>query len=408
MKSIPTFKEETNMHNPQAPAGARLSNRLTFLLAASCGLIVANLYYAQTLVGPISAAMGLSSAAAGFIVTLTQIGYVAGLIFIVPLSDVLENRRLTTASLAITSAALAAAAFSPNAAIFLGSSLFIGMGAVAAQILVPYAAYLATEEQRGRAVGNVMSGLLLGIMFARPAASLMTSLWGWQAVFAVSSVLIALLAVLLTRILPVRAPSPTVAYGKLILSLGTLLRRTPVLRRRAFYQACLFGAFSLFWTTVPLRLAEDFGMSQQGIAWFALVGVSGAIAAPIAGRLADKGWSRKMSRAAMAIASLSFLLIYLVRGQSAAALVLLFLSAITLDMAVSGNLVLGQRSIYALGSEARGRLNGLFISIFFIGGAVGSAIGAWSYAYGGWAVTALVGVFMPLVALVAFFTEREA
>ncbi|MFC4302690.1 MFS transporter [Cohnella boryungensis] len=396
------------MHKPQAPAGARLSNRLTFLLAASCGLIVANLYYAQTLVGPISAAMGLSSAVAGFIVTLTQIGYVAGLIFIVPLSDVLENRRLTTASLAITSAALAAAAFSPNAAIFLGSSLFIGMGAVAAQILVPYAAYLATEEQRGRAVGNVMSGLLLGIMFARPAASLMTSLWGWQAVFAVSSVLIALLAVLLTRILPVRAPSPTVAYGKLILSLGTLLRRTPVLRRRAFYQACLFGAFSLFWTTVPLRLAEDFGMSQQRIAWFALVGVSGAIAAPIAGRLADKGWSRKMSGAAMAIASLSFLLIYLVRGQSATALVLLFISAITLDMAVSGNLVLGQRSIYALGSEARGRLNGLFISIFFIGGAVGSALGAWSYAYGGWAVTALVGVFMPLVALLAFFTEREA
>ncbi|WP_068501233.1 MFS transporter [Paenibacillus kribbensis] len=385
----------------------RISNWMMLLLASACGLIVANLYYAQTLVGPIGAAMGLSSAVAGLIVTLTQIGYVAGLLFIVPLSDIIENRRLAVVALAVVVCALLAATFAPNGALFLIASLFIGLGSVVAQILVPYATYLAAEEQRGRVVGNVMSGLLLGIMFARPVASFITSLWGWQAVFSLSAVVITLLAVLLSRALPERKPSPTVNYGKLILSLGVLFKQTPVLRRRAFYQACLFGAFSLFWTTVPLRLADDFGMSQQGIALFALVGVGGAVAAPIAGKLADKGWTRLLTGLAMVIAAISFLLIYLFQDHSTIALVILFISAITLDMAVSGNLVLGQRAIYSLGSEARGRLNGLFMSIFFIGGAVGSSLGGWAYAYSGWSFTALIGVVLPLLSLLYFLTEKN-
>ncbi|MDY8023861.1 MFS transporter [Paenibacillus polymyxa] len=391
----------------QALKSNRISNWMMFLLAAACGLIVANLYYAQTLVGPINVAMGLSSTAAGFIVTLTQIGYVVGLLFIVPLSDIIKNRRLMVISLIITVVALLAAAFATNAPLFLTASLFIGIGSVVAQILVPYATYLASEEQRGRVVGNVMSGLLLGIMFARPVASFITSIWGWQAVFILSAIVLTLLTILLSRALPERKPVPTVSYSKLIFSLGTLLKQTPALRRRALYQACLFGAFSLFWTVVPLRLADDFGMSQQGIALFALVGVGGAVAAPIAGRLADKGWSKGLTGLAMIIAALSFLLIYLFQSHSTVALVLLFISAITLDMAVSGNLVLGQRVIYSLGSEARGRLNGLFMSIFFIGGAIGSSLGGWSYALGGWNFSSLIGVVLPVLALLYFFTEKE-
>lgn len=391
----------------QALKSNRISNWMMFLLAAACGLIVANLYYAQTLVGPIHVAMGLSSTAAGFIVTLTQIGYVVGLLFIVPLSDIIENRRLMVVSLIITVCALVVAAFATNAPLFLTASLFIGIGSVVAQILVPYATYLASEEQRGRVVGNVMSGLLLGIMFARPVASFITSIWGWQAVFILSAIVLTLLTILLSRALPERKPVPTVSYSKLIFSLGTLLKQTPALRRRALYQACLFGAFSLFWTVVPLRLADDFGISQQGIALFALVGVGGAVAAPIAGRLADKGWSKGLTGLAMIIAALSFLLIYLFQSHSTVALVLLFISAITLDMAVSGNLVLGQRVIYSLGSEARGRLNGLFMSIFFIGGAIGSSLGGWSYALGGWNFSSLIGVVLPVLALLYFFTEKE-
>lgn len=395
------------MQKEQVREKKRISSGMVFLLAAACGLIVANLYYAQTLVGQISASTGLSSAAAGIIVTITQIGYVAGLLFIVPLSDLIENRRLMTISLAALFVALLAAAFAPNAPVFLAASLLIGLGSVVAQILVPFATYLASEEQRGRVVGNVMSGLLLGIMFARPLASFIASVWRWQAVFIMSAILIAVLTILLVRLLPQRRPASSTSYRELIVSLGKLFKDTPILRRRAFYQAYLFGAFSLFWTAIPMQLTDRFGMSQQGIALFALAGVGGAVAAPISGRLADKGWTRLLTGLAMAIAAISFMLTYLFQSNSTTDLVLLVVAAIMLDMAVSGNLVLGQRAIYSLGSEARGRLNGLFMSIFFVGGAIGSFLAGLSYAYGGWDVTSWIGAALPLAALVYYSTEKR-
>lgn len=394
------------MNATQAVKPSGMSSRLMFLLATACGLIVANLYYSQTLVGPISSDTGLSATAAGLIVTLTQLGYVAGLLFIVPLSDLLENRRLIVVTLGVAVAALLTAAFARNGVVFLTASLFIGIGSVVAQILVPFATYLSSEEERGRVVGNVMSGLLLGIMFARPVASLITSIWGWHTVFYASSIAIALLAALLSRTLPQRKPASAVRYGSLIASLGTLWVRTPLLRRRALYQASLFGSFSLFWTVVPLRLAADFGMTQQGIAWFALVGVGGAAAAPIAGRLADKGWSKPLTGIAIGTAVLSFIMIAVVHNHSLLALVLLFVAAVSLDMAVSGNLVLGQRAIYSLGNEARGRLNGLFMATFFVGGALGSSLGGWAFAHGGWNLAALIGILLPLAALVYYFTDK--
>ncbi|MBB3111374.1 putative MFS family arabinose efflux permease [Paenibacillus phyllosphaerae] len=382
-----------------------ISRWMMFVLASACGLIAANLYYSQTLVGPIRDALNLSSSAAGLIVTVTQIGYVLGLLFIVPLSDLIENRRLSVGMLLLAVAALLTSAFVSNAPLFLLASLFIGIGSVVAQILVPFAAYLSTEEQRGAVVGNVMSGLLLGIMLARPVASFITSVWGWRAIFILSAVVIALLTIVLAYVLPERKPASNVRYGKLILSLGTLLRQTPILRRRALYQACLFGAFSLFWTVVPMHLSDEFGMSQQGIAWFALVGVGGAIAAPIAGRLADRGLGKVITGVAILVAALSFMLIHFYDSHSTAALILLYIAAFTLDMAVSGNLVIGQRAIYSLGNEARGRLNGLFMSIFFAGGAIGSSLGGWAYTEGGWGLASLIGTVLPVFALVYYFTE---
>jgi predicted MFS family arabinose efflux permease len=285
--------------------------------------------------------------------------------------------------------------------------MFTGLGSVAAQILVPYAAHLATEERRGQVVGNVMSGLLLGIMLARPIASFVTDLWGWQAVFILSAVITTILAVLLAFVLPERTPSPTMNYGDLIRSLWSLFKTKAVLRRRAFYQACLFGAFSLFWTVIPLWLASHFHLSQQGIALFALAGVAGAIAAPIAGRLADKGWTKRLTGLAIVIAALSFLLTHIFEDASAIALAMLVIAAIALDMAVSGNLVLGQRTIYSLGSEIRGRVNGVFMAVFFIGGAIGSALGGWAYAYGGWMLASMLGLSMPVAALLYYFTEKS-
>lgn len=202
-----------------------ISTTMMIVLAAACGLIVANLYYSQTLVGPISTALGLPSGAAGLIVTLTQIGYVAGLLFIVPLSDKIENRRLIVTSLAIVVLALILAAASTNSVLFLTAALLIGSGSVVAQILVPLAATLSSEQQRGRVVGNVMSGLLLGIMLARPISSLVAGIWGWRTIFVVSAVGMALLALWLARVLPKRNPESTLTYTQLVASLIELFKR---------------------------------------------------------------------------------------------------------------------------------------------------------------------------------------
>jgi len=382
---------------------------IVLVLAAACGLIAANLYYAQPLIGPISSELGLSSGAAGLIVTLAQIGYGLGLLFLVPLGDILENRKLVVTLLIATAAVLAGAAFIHSAAPFLIISLLIGLGSVGAQVLVPYAAHLSPDATRGRNVGNVMSGLLLGIMLARPVASLIAEYMGWRAVYYLSSAAILALAFVLARVLPARQPTNATPYSALIGSMLRLLRTTPILQRRAIYHACLFGTFSLFWTTVPLLLTSPtFGFSQTEVAIFALVGVSGAAAAPVAGRLADRGWIRPGTAIALALALVSVVLPLLIQGGSTFALIVLVVAAILLDMGVSANLVLGQRAIFSLGAEYRSRLNGLFMAIFFAGGAVGSALGGWAYAAGGWEAALWIGIALPALALIYFATERKA
>lgn len=383
-----------------------ISPGMVLLLAASCGLIVANLYYAQTLAGPISVATGLSADAAGLVVTLTQIGYTLGLLFIVPLGDLLENRRLIVTALGFTAVALMAAAFATSAWAFLAAALAIGMGSVAAQVLVPFAAHLSHEATRGQVVGKVVSGLLLGIMLARPAASLIADYASWQVVFGGASVLIVLLAVLLRLKLPVRMPAAPPRYAELIRSLWRLLLATPVLRRRAAYQFGLFGAFSLFWTVTPMMLAgPQFKLSQTGIAIFALVGVAGALASPVAGRLADRGHALGATAAALALGAFSFALPLAAPGSRNVALGLLVTASIVLDMAVAASLVLGQRAIFSLAPEVRSRLNGLYVALFFAGGALGSALGGWMFARHGWHAALLTGMTFPGLALAYWMTE---
>jgi predicted MFS family arabinose efflux permease len=191
--------------------------------------------------------------------------------------------------------------------------------------------------------------------------------------------------------------------------MGLLFRTTPVLRRRAFYQAFLFGAFSLFWTTVPLLLAgPQFHMSQRGIALFALAGVAGAIAAPIAGRVADRGWSHAATGASMLISALAFVLTLISETGSTTSLALLVAAAVLLDFGVQGNVVLGYRALFMLGAEYRSRLNGLYMATFFLAGAAGSGIGAWAFARGGWELASYIGLALPVVALLYFATERRA
>jgi len=360
------------------------------------------------LVGVISSSIGLSPNSSGFIVTLTQIGYVVGLLFIVPMGDIVENRKLIVVSLLFTAVALAITAVSKQAMLFLVASFIIGLGSVATQVLVPFASYLASESSRGRVVGNVMSGLLLGIMLSRPLSSLVADFFGWHAVFALSATAVIILAIVLSKVLPTRKPSTDTHYAALLGSMWHLLRTTPILRRRAAYHACVFASFSLFWTTVPQLLSSPaFHFSQKGIALFALVGVAGAVAAPLAGRIADHGLTRPATGIALLTVVFSLLLPLIVQTTSPIGIAVLVVSSLLLDAGVSANLVLGQRALFSLSPEIRSRLNGLFMAIFFFGGAIGSAIGGWAYAVGGWSTTLWIGIAFPVVAILYFATEKK-
>jgi len=385
-----------------------VSSWLVLLLATACGLTAANIYYAQPLAGPIGAALGLPPQATGLIVTLTQCGYGLGLLFVVPLGDLVENRRLTLTLLGVAALALLGAASSSQPLPFLASMAFVGLGTVAVQVLVPYAAHMAPEEIRGRVVGNVMSGLMLGIMLARPVSSFIADFSSWHVVFLFSATAMVVLALVLSRVLPKRSPSSALRYGELLGSMWHLVCSSSALRRRALYHAFLFGAFSLFWTTTPLLLASPaFNLTQNGIGLFALAGVAGAIAAPIAGRLADKGWSRPATCMAMLAVTIAFLMTHIAPQGSWLALALLVAAAILLDFGVSANMTLGQREIFSLGAEFRSRLNGIYMTTFFVGGAIGSALGGWAFAGGGWNLTSWVGMAMPIAALLYFATERK-
>jgi predicted MFS family arabinose efflux permease len=328
------------------------------------------------------------------------------LLFIVPLGDLLENRRLIFGALLLTAVALAAAAISTSAWLFLLAALAIGIGSVAAQILVPFAAHLSKESTRGQTVGKVVSGLLLGIMLARPAASLVADHGSWRSVFGGASALIVALSLVLRSKLPVRVPVSRFSYRKLIGSLWGLFLATPVLRRRAAYHAGLFGSFSLFWTVTPMMLAgSQFHLSQTGIAIFALVGMAGAVASPIAGRLADAGYTLPATAAALALGVISFALPMVVPESRNIALALLVIASIVLDMGVAANLVLGQRAIFSLGADVRSRLNGIYFALFFAGGALGSALGAWVFASYGWHAALLTGMAFPGMALLYWIAE---
>jgi predicted MFS family arabinose efflux permease len=371
------------------------------LLAAACGIIVANIYYAQPLVGLIAPAIGLGPAGASFIVTLAQIGYAAGLWLLVPLGDLVENRRLVILTIAALIPALLIAACARSAGWFLAAAGLIGLTTVAVQMLVPLAAHLAPAQRRGQVVGNVMSGLLLGILLSRPLASLIANSLGWRAVFLLSAIAMALLAILLRLTLPRRQPEAGPPYGQLLASLFALPLNTPILRHRAAYQASAFAGFTLFWTAAPLLLAQQFHYTQRGIAVFALVGAAGALAAPIAGRLADRNFGRPGTILSLSAICLAFVLAW--AGFQLHSVIILALSGVLLDSAVQSNLIFSQRAIYAMAPELRSRLNGVFMAIFFLGGAIGSALTSPVLLHAGWPGICALGAILPLLALAYFW-----
>lgn len=381
-----------------------MSGTLVALFSLCAGVLVANLYYAQPIIELIGPAVGLSAQSASVIVSLTQIGYAIGLFFLVPLADLLENRRLLAISGIAATMSLVGAALSSQPGPFLLVSLLLGLSSVSVQILIPLAAHLAPEALRGRTVGTIMGGLLSGILLSRPLSSMAAQFLGWRAVFLVAAAMTLATVAIIMITLPRRVPQHRASYGSLLASLWHLFMRHAVLRQRALLQGLLFAAFSLFWTAVPLELASRHGLSQSQIGIFALVGALGAVAAPIAGRLADAGHTRVASFAALIAAVLSFMP-GLMDGP--AGLYGLAVTGVVLDFAVQMNMVLGQRAVYALDAHSRARLNALYMTAIFAGGAVGSAAASALYTHAGWHGVVAAGSGLAVVALVVMLVTSK-
>ncbi|MFD8481568.1 MFS transporter [Kitasatospora sp. NPDC059673] len=388
---------------PTTPDG--IPGRLVALLAVSTGMTAANLYYAQPLLAKLAEVFQVGTTTAGALVTVTQIGYVLGMLFLVPLGDRIEKRRLVALLQAVITVSLAVAGTASSFAVLLVASLVSGATSVVAQILVPFAASLAPDQARGRIVGRVMAGLLTGILLSRTLSSLVAGAAGWRVVYLGSAVLTALLAVALYRALPAHAATTDLPYRQVLRSTVQLVRTHPALLKRGLYQAAVFGSFSAFWTAVSFQLTGPaFGYSEAGVGIFALVGAAGALVAPLAGRWADRGLGRPLTGAALLVASGSAVL----AGLGGHRIVLLALAAIVLDVAVQTTLILGQHVVYQLDPGARARLNSVFIATFFLGGALGSEFGTVAYHAGGWWAVAGLAAVLPLLPLAHWAADRKA
>lgn len=381
------------------------SRALLFVLTVGVAVLVANLYYAQPLIASIGEELRISPGLAGSIVSVAQVGYGTGLFLLVPVADLVENKRLVLCLMGLTVCALVALASSGSVVSFFAASFLLGLCATAAQVVLPFAAHLIPEARRGRVVGNIMAGVLTGIMLARPVSLFVAGSLGWRAVFWASAGLVAGLAVLLWRMMPTWRPAGGMSYGRIIGSMVALPPRMPALCWRSAYAAIMFGAFNMFWTAAPLMLADRFGLDQHQIGLFALAGAGGALAAPIAGRLADRDRENEATAGSMVMLGVCFALTLWAVG--AAALLPLVVFTVMLDASVQTNQVVSRRTVFGTPPAIRGRVNALYMTATFVGGASGSLLGTLSYEAGGWRGTAGSGIAMGVVLLALFATEHR-
>lgn len=377
-------------------AAPPLSRRLVALLAFTAGASVANIYYVQPLLDTIGRAFSVGEGTAGLLVTFGQVGYLLGLALLVPLGDLIERRRLIAALLVLAALASALCAAAPGLGALAAGLALLALVSVVAQIVVALTAVLAAPAERGQVVGTVMSGLLCGILAARTLSGLVAELGGWRLVFAVGAGIMLVLAAWIWRALPTVAPHATGSYGVLLRSIGTLVREQPVLRQRMLLAACGMAGFSALWTTISFLLASDaYGYSEAVIGLFGLAGVAGALMAPLAGRVADRGHAVRGLTVALATIALSWPLLW----WGGTALVPLLVGIVVIDLGLTAAQIQNQHRIYELDESARSRLTTAFMVSAFAGGALGSSLSATVYAASGWTAACALGAGFALVAL---------
>jgi predicted MFS family arabinose efflux permease len=373
--------------NKPVASSPALTPGLVWLMALTCGLVVCNIYYNQPLLEAIGSTFHLTPSTASLVATATQVGYTLGMLFVVPLGDMLERKRLMLLLLLGAAGCLALVYRAPNFAVLAGASVLLGITSAVPQLLVPMAAHLAPEADRGQVVGRIMSGLLLGILLSRTLSGYVGEHLGWRAMFGLGAGLMLVLTAVLAWRLPTDRPHFAGSYGTLMQSLLTLVREQPVLRRAALVGGLLFASFSVFWTTLAFYLASPaYGYGSKVTGFFGLIGAVGALAASWAGKTADTKGPDYTIRLGSGLALLSFVVL----GGAGGYLPGLVAGVILLDVGVQGAHISNQTAVFALVPEARSRLNTVYMTVYFTGGSLGSVLGglAWTHA-GWWGVCAL-------------------
>jgi predicted MFS family arabinose efflux permease len=365
----------------------RLTPRVTLALAVAAGCAAANVWYNQPMLGVIAADLDLSSRTVALIPTATQIGFAAGILLLVPLGDRMDRKKLILRQFAWLTLSLIGAAVAPGAATLILASVAIGVGAGITQQVMPFAAELAPPHARGRAVGTVMSGLLLGVLLGRVLSGTVAEYAGWRAMFFLAAGMAVAVGLMLAAALPHSRPQTRSSYLGLLTSLVALARAYPKLRRATLIQAGLFGGFSAFWSVLALKLqAPPLALGSEVAGLFGVVGAAGVMVASLAGRLADRHGARGVIGAGIVLVIASFAVLAVWPTLAG-----LIVGLILLDLGVQAAMIGNQSVIYALQPEARGRVNTVFMTGMFIGSAVGSGVAGFGWTIAGWPAVCAVG-----------------
>ncbi|WP_433859911.1 MFS transporter [Streptomyces kronopolitis] len=375
-------------------------------MSVATGLSVAGNYFAQPLLNVIGHDLGLSTSTAALVVTVAQVGYALGLLLLVPLGDLLERRRLAVTLTAATAVFLTVTASAPNAALLLTGTALTGLTSVAAMVVVPYAATLAAPAERGRTVGTVMTGLLLGILLARTAAGLLAEVGSWRTVYWVNAVLMLIMALLLRLKLPTLRTPAGLRYPALLRSMLGLFAQEPVLRRRAALGALIFAGFSVLWTALAFLMSgPSYGWQESAIGLLGLVGAAGSLSASAAGRLADRGLVHHVTGAGAFLLLGSWGLLAAGGAGGGWSLAALLAGVIVLDLSVQAVHISNQNMVFGVRPEARNRLNSVYMTSYFAGGAAGSALTSVVWGTAGWGGVCVLGAALAAVTVLVWAAD---
>lgn len=379
----------------------KLSNFLVLVMAVASGVTVANLYYIQPLLVEIANSFHVTQISVGFVAMLTQIGYALGMLLILPLADIREKRLLIITMLLCSACSLMLMYFSVNITVISIAAFAVGFTSVVPQLLVPFAAQLANPKERGKIIGTVMSGVLIGILVSRTFSGLVGEYWGWRIVYLIAAALMIILAIFLSKLLPLCPPTSSMQYKDLFSSMANLIKTLPVLREASLNGALMFAAFSAFWTSLAFLLeSSHYHLGADAAGMFGLVGLTGALAAPVVGRIADK----RNPKFTVGIGMIAVMLAYLVFFAFGFKLWGLILGVILLDFGVQSCQISNQARVHALNDAARNRINTVYMVSYFIGGALGSYLGSYSYAHLQWYGVCTLGI---ITQLLAFFIHKS-